>query len=215
MAGLREDLHSAKMTRFRRKLLLALLVAVAGGSCRRSPTPRRSPLGSMSLAGPAPSDDQASMDDRQLAVIKLLAGGPGAMELPVVDHDPDKQWNPTLRDKVAPSVSAVPAVRIGAITVDGALDADIAGRGIHQRFQGIRRCYLIGLREHDDLEGTVTGTLTVSADGGVGQPSIGKDSTLVDPGVTTCMQQELSQAQFSSHAGHRDREVGHSIRTTS
>jgi hypothetical protein len=136
---------------------------------------------------------------RERAVADLLGGSPPAVALPVVDHDPAKEWEPRLRDRILPSVSVAPRVRIGRLAVDGVEGAAAPAEyweAIRNEYGWLRLCYAKGLSEAPTLEGRVFMTLKIGADGVPGEAKLESESTLRDPGMTACLRRVIGRVRF-------------------
>lgn len=196
-------------------MVVALLLATAiGAGCARSephrevehsappgsaPTPSaksQPPRATSADLAPGPPTASISKEDRERTVIELLSGGAGMSELPVVDRDPGRQWNPSLRDRLAPVVATVPRVRMGKMQIDGAMPAELVTRVLRTRYGTFRLCYAQGLSRDEELAGTVAVTFAVGPDGKVKEPRFDGATTLSDRDVVRCVLRYLSTTRF-------------------
>jgi hypothetical protein len=148
-----------------KRLLLIAALAVFGcdkSSSHKSPAPPASPPPTESVVenpppatasspevaapvadvakGPAPAGSGASAPERQAAAYDLLAGGPALEELPLVAVEDGAEFDPNLRDRVAPAVGPI-QVRTSKVSVRGSLDKNVVRRVVRQRVSALRVCY--------------------------------------------------------------------------
>lgn len=88
-----------------------------------------------------------------------------------------------------------PQVRIGALTVNGRLPADVIRRIVRQNVGRIRLCYDNGRKTNASLTGVVTVDFTIAADGSVSEHSSAK-SDLPDSKVVGCIENTFASLSF-------------------
>lgn len=116
-------------------------------------------------ARPIPAAPSGSAD----AVLAIFAGDAHADRLPLVDVDPGHEFEPALRDEVAPRIVRTggggPVVSMGMPTVSGSLDRNIVRRIARAHINEVRHCYSQTLVVADDLRGDLEVTFAISPDG--------------------------------------------------
>jgi hypothetical protein len=145
-------------------------------------------------AGPAPASDPATKEARERAVLDLLSGGEPATRLPRDAVDPGATFDPGLRDRVAPR-KGPSKVRVGAVTVEGALPPEVIQRIVRQQMGRFRLCYDSALREQPDLSGTVSVAFVIDAQGAVGNVTP-KGPSPSNAAFTSCMARSFSGMSF-------------------
>lgn len=90
--------------------------------------------------------------------------------------------------------SKPPQVRMGGTTVSGRLPAEVIQRIVRQRFGQFRLCYENALRSDPMLEGRVTVSFTIVADGSVS--GLTHTSTIADRTVGECVEKAFASISF-------------------
>lgn len=175
-----------------------LLAVLLGTACHRAPSHRAGPTlrNSAGVLGPALSGEAVSKEDRERAALKVLEGGPLVMDLPVLDRDPDKQWNPSLRDTVQPRASAAPRILIGLPTVIGALAPAVVHQILGGKYARFRLCYEMALSRGEDFDGVVDLAFTVNQEGKAVDAQFGHAPTSRSPHMTECVRRLLLRLDF-------------------
>lgn len=93
-----------------------------------------------------------------------------------------------------------PSVRMGAVTVSGALPPDVIQRIVRQNFGRFRLCYENGLRSNPELAGRVSVRFTIGLDGNVANVLNG-GSDLPDGGVVACVVRAFGGVMFPAPDG--------------
>jgi hypothetical protein len=202
---------------------VSLLLVFAASSCQRAEKQQPPALSAQtpsaaSPAAPAPSalappkaslppftlgpkTDAASPAERKQAVLDLLAGGDALLSLPQHDLEPGHDFEPNLRDRLAPKVSVGPEkVRFGTPTIQGKLPPEVVVRVVRQRAGQLRSCYALNLRRDPALKGDLTAAFVVGAQG---QPtSFGfAPGSIDDKPLRACVQSAFKQITFPEPEG--------------
>ena len=93
-----------------------------------------------------------------------------------------------------------PSVRMGAVSVSGALPPEVIQRIVRQNFGRFRLCYENGLRSNPDLQGRVSVRFTIGADGNVASTANG-GSDLPDGNVIACVVRSFGGLMFPAPEG--------------
>jgi hypothetical protein len=107
----------------------------------------------------------------------------------------------TLGGDVAPSfhgamgAGGTPSTREGAVTVSGALPAEVVQRIVHQNFGRFRLCYANALRKNPTLAGRATLAFTITPKGEVG-PVTTQGSDLADAEALQCVARGMSNLSY-------------------
>jgi hypothetical protein len=140
----------------------------------------------------------ATRIERERAVLDLLAGGSSATDLPIVDRDPGREWNPWLRDKLAPALTVAPQVRFERLEVSGEMSPDLVRQYLRSNYGRFRLCYEMGLWQTPELEGTVDVTFMAEANGSVRDAKSEAGTTLSDLKTVPCLLRQLEGRKLSS-----------------
>ncbi|HVR19103.1 MAG TPA: AgmX/PglI C-terminal domain-containing protein [Polyangiaceae bacterium] len=137
--------------------------------------------------GPAPGGSAVPREVRETAVLALLTDATFVRRAPLVDLEPEREFDWSLRDRVAPRIAVpLPKLRVVETQAKGGLPNEVVGRIVRQRFGRFRSCYATALATSKNLVGRVTLELSIERDGrltGVKNAS----STLKDATAVRCM----------------------------
>jgi hypothetical protein len=189
-----------------RRVLLCALVLLG---CDAPSPPPSTPVSSAAVepttpvAASEPTNAPASTDaaitdvQRRDAVLALFAGDVDVGALPLHDVDPGTEFDPGLRDRIAPPASSgrVPRVRQEKATVTGALDKDIIRRIVRAHINEIRYCYNQVLVLDPHAGGRVELEFEIAKDGTVSRSTV-KSSTVDDKAVAECMAKAVLRWKF-------------------
>jgi TonB family protein len=148
--------------------------------------------------GPAQASATATRDERQKAVLALLAGGEPLPSLPRVVTEPGDPWDDGLRARL--TARKPPQVRAGATTVSGRLPPEVIQRIVRQNFGRFRLCYERGLSNNPSLEGQVVVRFVIGTDGAVSSVTK-QSSTLADEAVAACVVAAFRSLSFPQPEG--------------
>ncbi|HEX6275248.1 MAG TPA: AgmX/PglI C-terminal domain-containing protein [Polyangiaceae bacterium] len=146
--------------------------------------------------GPAPSGAPATRSVRETAVLALLGDPTFARRLPVVDLEPGREFDPALRDRVAPRIAVpMPDLRLAEGKTEGALPKQVVERIVRQQLGRYRACAANTAPEPAKLAGRVTLELSIEPNGRVGGVGSG-GSTLNQGSVVRCIVDAARSLQF-------------------
>lgn len=148
--------------------------------------------------GPAPPSATATRDERQKAVLALLAGGGPLPSLPQVATEPGAPWDDGLRARL--TTRKPPQVRAGDAGVSGRLPPEVIKRIVRQNFGRFRLCYENGLKKNPALEGKLVVAFVIGTDGGVSGVHK-QSSTIADEGVNACVVASFRNLSFPQPEG--------------
>ncbi len=139
---------------------------------------------------PQPLARGAAVAEREQKVLDLLSGKLPAANLRVeAGLERADQW---VADT---SRTSVPKVRIGQVTVNGALPETVVRRIVRQSFGRFRLCYEEGLRRNPRLSGRVVTRFVVGPEGAV-RSVTSAGSTLPDAAVIACVVRAVHAVTF-------------------
>ena len=147
----------------------------------------------------APAASSASRDERQKAVLAVLAGEAPVARLAVVATEPGETLNPNLRDALAPRRQGG-RIRMLPAQVDGKLPPEVVTRVVRGRFAQLRACYDRRLAENPLLAGKVTLELDLDAEGRVTRAG-DKGSDFPDRVTVNCFASALRNVTFPKAEG--------------
>jgi sugar lactone lactonase YvrE len=176
----------------RTNLAAALLVLVALGCTRSKTNPAAARAAEPRTAESAAAKSRA---EREQAVLEVLSGGPAASNLPVVDRDPGHEWNPSLRDRLAPVVPSV-QIRFNPTKVVGAMPTELAHGVVRSQYGMFRFCYEQARIHQPELEGRFAATFGVGEGGKVTEAKASPETTFPDRELVQCLVRQLSKTQF-------------------
>jgi hypothetical protein len=146
-------------------------------------------------------------EEREEAVLDLIAGGEPAIRLPHAAVDPGHELNPGQRDLVAPRPRPVKA---GKVSVKGRMTEEVIQRIVRQNFGRYRLCWENGLRTHPLLAGEIDVRFVIDKTGAV-ESSKSPRATLPDPDVVACVVRGFSNLSFPEPEDKRPVEVTYSL----
>jgi hypothetical protein len=156
-------------------------------------------------AGPAAPGTTTTTQQREQAVLDLLAGAAPASRFVADDVDPDKTFDKDLRDRVAPpeTVGAFPRARQKQATVGAGLDRDLVRRVVRSHINEVMHCYNLGLVRHAGLRGEVVLEFAIGPDGAVKSSALRSTSLRGTHGknVGACMVKSVLRWKFPKPAG--------------
>jgi hypothetical protein len=145
-------------------------------------------------AGPAGPDAAVSREERERAVLALLAGGEPANRLPRAAVDPGHDFDPAQRDRAAPPWRP-PVVKSRGTTVAGQLPVEVFDRIVRQNMGRFRLCYEHGLSTNPELGGEIVVHLVIDKTGSV-ESVDSPSATLADPAVVACVVRGFGNLTF-------------------
>jgi outer membrane biosynthesis protein TonB len=155
-------------------------------------------------AGPAAPSSGVTVQEREQAVLELLAGAAPAARFLLDDVDPYKDFDKGLRDVVAPAeLGAVPRIKQGNATVSGGLDRDIVRRIVRSHINEVRHCYNLGLVRNTSLRGEITLGFQITADGRVTTSTVSSSTLRGASGknVGACFEKAVRRWRFPKPIG--------------
>lgn len=163
-------------------------------------------------AGPAAVSSGVTTQEREQAVLEVLAGASPAARFVRADVDPYKEFDKGLRNEVAPAeLGSVPRIKQGTATVSGGIDRDIVRRIVRAHINEVRHCYGLGLVRNASLAGEITLGFTFDADGKVTSSAV-SDSTLRGGSgkiVGACLEKAVRRWKFPKPIGGGTVEVAY------
>ena len=188
---------------------LSFALALVG--CEAPPTPATTPVTRAATASapestpkpserpnaPAPAGAPLTDAQRSDAVLALFAGEVDLATLPLHDVDAGAQFEPELRDRIAPRAQSgrVPRIRQETATVTGDLDKDIIRRIVRAHINEIRYCYNQVLVLDPTAAGRVEIDFEIAGDGTVSSSTV-KRSTVHDETMPKCMTKAVLRWTF-------------------
>lgn len=158
----------------------------------------------------SPLASSSSPEQRSEAVLALLAGGEPATRLPIRATSAGKDFDPNLRDKVAPqSHLKPPSVRMGTTSVTEGLPPEVVQRIVRQNFGRFRLCYENGLRSAPTIAGRVEVRFSISKAGTV--TSTKATSATLPRDVVTCVEKTFNGLSFPEPEGGKKVDVVYPI----
>jgi len=146
--------------------------------------------------GPAPSGSAVPREVRETAVLALLTDPTFVRRAPLVDLEPGREFDWSLRDRVAPRIAVpLPKLRLVETQAKGGLPNEIVARIVRQHFGRFRNCYATALATRKNVAGRVTLELSIEPDGKLtGVKSAG--STLNDATAVRCVVDATKGLEF-------------------
>jgi hypothetical protein len=144
-----------------------------------------------------PPGATASREEREKAAKELLSGRARAAELPLVAVDPGEELEPWLRAAISNPME----IRLGAVVVTDLDEKEVrAALELERAKMRFRICYAGGLRSNPNLQGRISGRVTVK---GAGRPSAVEEggSDMPDKDVARCLLEALGKVDFPAPRG--------------
>jgi hypothetical protein len=145
-------------------------------------------------AGPVGPDAAVSTEERERAVLALLAGGAPANRLPRAAVDPGHDFDPAQRDRVDPP-SRPPVVRVLETSVTGPLPEEVIHRIVRQNAGRFVLCYENGLRTTPGIGGEVVVHFVIDKTGSV-ESQDSQSSTLTNKAIVACVVRAFGGLSF-------------------
>jgi len=137
--------------------------------------------------GPLPAGSAVARAVRETAVLALLADPTFVRRAPVVALEPEREFDWTLRERLAPRIAlATPKLRFLDAKTDGPLPSEIVQRIVRQSFGRFRTCYATALTTNPTLRGVVKLELSIEKNGKLSSVT-STGSTLTDPKTLACI----------------------------
>jgi hypothetical protein len=177
----------------------AIPVPSAAAETSREAVVRPRAVASVDLAnapGPAPSGSAVPRAVRETAVLALLTDATFVRRAPLVDLEPGREFDWSLRDRVAPRIAVpLPKLRLVESQAKGGLPNEIVGRIVRQRFGRFRSCYATAVATRKNVAGRITLELSIERDGKLtGVKNAG--STLNDATAVRCVVDATTDLEF-------------------
>lgn len=142
----------------------------------------------------------ATQEQRREGVLKILAGGELAQQLPTRATDDGKEFDRGLVSAMRPKGrrgGVVPRVRTPkeGFSVSGDLPEEVVRRIVRSRTNEVRQCYSMSLRSFPKSKGTVTFAWTIDAEGKVSSAKK-VSSTIRDKKLPPCIVKAIKRWKF-------------------
>jgi hypothetical protein len=130
-------------------------------------------------------DAQPVVDKRRSEVVEILSGRQNLENLPLVDTDPEYDFDPKLRERIFGNQEDPINVRIGKLHTTGAIPEEVVRRRAFQFELHAYSCFKPTVSAAESVAGWIDAKVIINAEGKV------KEATLVDrdlqrPNVVAC-----------------------------
>ena len=129
-------------------------------------------------------------------MLALLTDPTFVRRAPLVELDPGREFDWSLRDRVAPRIAVpLPKLRIIETQATGGLPNEVVARIVRQQFGRFRSCYATALATGKNVGGRVTLELSIEPDGKLASVK-NVSSTLNDAAAVRCVVDATTGLEF-------------------